>query len=1075
MKTPIENGIYDYDAYLKGIEEAIKDANNIETDKRKLVVKEVKFGKLNANPESWADMKHAIMSKKTIGIPIRAKMELIDKETGNRISTQTVKMGTAPIMTKLNSYIVDGNQYNIPTQLRLKHGAYPRRDEKGEVEIFNNVEGGVPFRTVIGADKGDIKLKIRQGTVPLYPILKILGESDIDIQDAIGKELYAINSNESENDIKRIYKAITKKEAPANIDEAKSIIAQYFDKLRVDPDVTKTTLNKPYDKVDGKYLLDGVKKATEMIKNKESGENRNELAFKRAIGVDRMMNETITGYGKSWEYQGKAKSKMDKLDDISSILDTRKMGNKIKGVFTTSSISRLASQSNPIVIENMPYLTTLLGEGGISSQVSVPDDAKILQNSHMGFIDPNHTPESHMAGVTLTLSQDTKKDKEQIKTKVINLHTGKVEYKSTEELYNEPLAFPNEYKEVGGKYKPKEKMVHAIVNDKVEIEHGSDIKYMLYSPQGMFDIASNTIPFLQSNQGSRGMTSAKMSEQAISLDEPEIPYVQVTDHGISILEDIGSKYCTKAAISGEVTGIDDDYITIKGISGEKRKHELFNNIPLNDDSVLESRVKVAIGDRVKKGQIIADSNFTKDGILSTGVNLRTAYAPWHGWNFEDGIVITEDAAKKLRSVHMHKITIPKSEYGVHDLKKYTAYNPMKINNNDLRRYDPDGTIKPGQEVKPGDIMSAEMSKNILTGSDMLLSKLKKSAVNPYRDTSRTWDYDVAGIVTDKVHNKDGTDIYIKTKEDFKVGDKIVARHGNKGIVTKIIPRDLAPVTESGEKIDVILDPQGVVPRINMGQIIENAAGKLAEKVNKTYDVENFSGRDYRQEISDEMKRLGIKDKETITDPETGINIPNISTGNMYFMKLKHQVDKKISKRGISGGYTHNEQPTQGGGAGGQSIDKLTMNALLAYNARPLMKEMFSIKNNRNSDYWRAVQHGELPPAPQDSFELNKFKGLLQMMGVNTASKGTSIKLTPLTDRQIEEMSFGVIKDPTKTFKGKGSELVPDKDGLFGEAAGGMRGERFNHMDLEEEVVSPAYKDTIKTLLHLKDKEYNDML
>jgi len=1421
MAEPTENGVFDIASYKRSIIEGLKSAYPIETENKALRLSNVKIGDNNKDPLSWKDIKDAILNKDTIGMPITANFELVDKNTGDVISKTRAKIGVAPTMTKLNTYMVNGMQYNMPLQFRLKAGAYPHRTETGEVEVFNNVKNASPFRTIIDPEKAFVGLKIGQGKVPLYPILKIMGVADVDIEDAIGKELYLGSSNYKEADIGRIYKAIYHK-MPDSEGSAEEGIRAYFDKMETDPDINQITIGSKHNKVTGKYLLDTARNATDLIKNNGEGVNRNILAFKRVMGIEDIIGEEIKNNVLSRKNQAKIKRSMSMEDDIRKIIKPEQIKRGIEHVFTTSSLSRYSPQSNLASIENSAYLTTLLGPGGISSQVAIPEDAKTLQNSHMGFLDPNHTPEcfckktkvftsegwmyfkditpkskiaceingkleyhkpikiiarhytgamygarsatmdylvtpnhrmwckpsdhkkkgyypiyryeyasdivgkcrmhrashapyegipavkslqkitnligidnregfdpiswaslmgwylsegscsmqassgsyrvsisqsrkanpdkcllietildklgynwcytyngdyvisnkrlatylhqfgrssdkwipeeffaaqvgvrqalvdtlllgggkignkrkgkphwnskeehriffssskkladgferlaislgyptstsmskdnrkdsyfdiygvsllihkarctlkhhyytkdyddmvyclevpggklytkreespfwsgnSMMAGSTLSLAMDTIKKGNAIKTKVININTGKTEYLSPEELYDIPLAFPSEYKLESGKWMPvNTDKVHTIYRDKMKYVNTGNVKYMLFSASGMFDISSNLIPFLQSNQGNRGMTSAKMTEQAVSLTNPEKPLVETMENGKSILDVIGDKYSIKATVSGTVVEANEDNISVKAKGGEVHKHALFNNIPLNDAAILDSTVRVKVGDQVARGQLLADSNFTKDGKYVYGINLNTAYVPWKGWNFEDGIVMSEGGAKKLESRHMYKFTIPLNEINVGDLKKFKSYMPYSIKTNDLGKYDGDGTIRIGENVRTGDIIAATLQHNISTGSDTLIAKIKKSAVLPYKDNSQLWDHEDEGTVTDKVINKDGVDIYIKSNEKFRIGDKIVARHGNKGIVGLIIPDDMTPVTETGEKIDVILDPHGVVPRINVGQILENAAGKLAYKTNTPFMVENFSGKDYRSIIEEELKNAGIKERENIFDPETGVTIPNVATGKMYITKLKHPVSKKISSRALSGPYTQDDQPTSGGGTGGQSIDKLTMNALLAYNPRELMQEMFSVKNNRNTEYWRAVQHGEVPKSPGNSFEYEKFKSLLQTMGVNTVDKGSSIKLSPLKDEDVLKMSNGEIINPIKTFKGKGIELSPDKDGLFGDNAGGLRGNKFNHIQLNSRIISPAYKEAIKSLLNMTENEF----
>ncbi len=273
----------------------------------------------------------------------------------------------------------------------------------------------------------------------------------------------------------------------------------------------------------------------------------------------------------------------------------------------------------------------------------------------------------------------------------------------------------------------------------------------------------------------------------------------------------------------------------------------------------------------------------------------------------------------------------------------------------------------------------------------------------------------------------------------------------------------------------MIDPHSVVSRMNPGQILENAAGKLADKTRSTYVVENFSSKDYLADIQKKMKDAGISEKEDVFDPVTGKVIPQIAVGKSYITKLTQQVEKKLSKRGLSGSYTQDNQPASGGGSGGQAVGKLAMNAFLGYNARDLLEEIYSIKNNRNDGFWRAVQNNEIPPMPESSFEYGKLISLMKQMGINVKDNGTSLKLSALTDKDIKELSSGSLPHPMRTFTGKGSKLEARKGGLFGEEAGGFRGNSFTHINLTDRIVSPAYEETVRTLLGITKKEFEEML
>lgn len=721
-------------------------------------------------------------------------------------------------------------------------------------------------------------------------------------------------------------------------------------------------------------------------------------------------------------------------------------------------------------------MTTLLGEGGIGSQDVVTNDAKEVQNSAMGFLDAFHTPESSSAGIALTLAKDTKKVGKQLKTKVINVASNREAWLSPEEIQHTFLAFPSEMERKGNRWVSPDLEVWGIIGEKVTSERPHNVKYMLASPAGMFDYASLSTPFMHSNQGNRLLTSAKMSTQAVPITGKEKPWVDIDVDGDRYSDLIGRESAVTSPYDGIVDNIKDNVITIKDGKGKNRRISISKNTPLNEKSFVDHTIRVKKGDRVRKGQLLADSNFTIDGQYSPGVNLTTAYVPWKGLNYNDACVITQSAAEKMRSEHIHKITLPLKSDNVLDLKYYMATSPYSLDPKQVSRYDKDGVIRPGNEVAHGDMLVAALKKHTPKATDVLIQKMKKSALPKYDDDSIDWKKLSKGVVTDVHKSPREVTVYIKTSEPFRVGDKVTGRHGNKMIVADIIPDELAPTTASGEKVDMLIDPLSVPSRINTGQLLETAAGKIAKKTGTPFIVRNFDGaHDYRSEILDNMNKLGIPETEDIYDPATKKYLPKVFVGNQYIYKLKHQVEAKQSKRGLDDSYTIDETPTSGKGQGGMTIDNLTGNVLLAHGARDFMRDAMNIKNNRNSDYWNAIMRGELPQPPKGSREWDKFTAYLTGMGVNVRRNDTKLKLTPLTDADILSLSKGEIKDPSKMFTAKGMDIIPDKKGLFGEAADSTSGRHYTHIHLADRIANPTYKDAIKTVLHITDKEYDELL
>ncbi|MEA1973363.1 MAG: hypothetical protein U9N34_08740, partial [Candidatus Cloacimonadota bacterium] len=434
-----KSGLFDTEKFQQGITAGLKAIYPIESDNRILSIDSVDFDKSDLDPNDWADIKDAFINKKSIETPVKAKFTLSDKDTGKKISTHKINIGSVPVMSRLGTYVIDGNQYTMPLQLRLKAGAYARISEKGETEVFNNVENGRPIRTQIDPEKQLLKLKIGQGTIPIYPLLKTLDMDDDTIKKSLGDSIFQSNKDVPyDSSVRKTYKAIFK-ETMGDIEEGKARIKEHFGQLRTNPKVNKEHLGESFDTVSPEYLLATAKKVIDITNGSAKPDNRDALRYKEAYGIEDFMQDRLENYAGSYASKTKALKNMDKETSIGKLVDKKGLQKQLKEVFTASQLSRYASQSSPISILNSPFLTTLLGEGGIGSQVAVPGDAKLLQNSHMGFLDSSHTPESKSAGITLTLAMDTIKAGKELKTRVINIKTGRNEWKTSDELSREAL------------------------------------------------------------------------------------------------------------------------------------------------------------------------------------------------------------------------------------------------------------------------------------------------------------------------------------------------------------------------------------------------------------------------------------------------------------------------------------------------------------------------------------------------------------------------------------------------------------------------------------------------------------
>ena len=753
------------------------------------------------------------------------------------------------------------------------------------------------------------------------------------------------------------------------------------------------------------------------------------------------------------------------------VINNRTFGDSVTRFFTEGSLSNATEQNNPLNLLGEANKVTVLGEGGIPSTRAVPEDARSLEPSSLHYHDPVQTPESDRVGITLHAGIDTTRGPDKtLRTKLRESTTGRTREMSPEEVYNTVVAFPDQFDGV----KAKSAMVKTIFKGEIARRPARQVTHIFDRPQGAFAISANLIPFLDSTQPTRGLTAAKQMEQAVTLTQREAPLVQVgTGKGTTFEGELGQRFSATSPADGVVEKVGKEEVVVRDRAGRRHKVELWDDYPLNQSTFLTETPIVKEGTPVKAGQTVADSNYTKGGTLALGTNLKTAYLPYRGLTFEDAVVISEGAAQKLTSEHLYKNEVLIDENTSLSKSKFRAHVPGVLTQDRAEKLDDAGVIKPGMRVEKDDLLVAALREEHVTPEDTILSKLVKSRARPWKDRSVRWDHDHPGVVTDVVRRDDKVKVYVKTEEPAREGDKIVGRHGNKGIITRVIPDGEMLKDESGEVIDLIMDPHGVPSRINVGQNMENALDKIAKKKGYPIVIDNFSPGSHIDQIRAQLKAEGIKDKESIFDPIKGKKIPNIQVGMAYINKLKHTVEKKFGVRNMEG-YDLNLQP-KGGPGGAQSLDRLTMYGLLAHDARANIREMTSnIKTEKNDDLWLRVQAGMSLPPPKPTFAYDKFQSLIKGMGVNIKEEGTTRKLVPLTDRDVMKMSSGRITDILKAIDR--NKMTPERGGLFDPTiTGGLRGDRWSHIELPEAIPNPVTEKGILSLTGLKRTEYEALL
>lgn len=1064
----------------KRIIEAIRAIFPYEGQKQTLIADRIWIEVTQGASENFSGQKEAKAKERSWTSPIYGKFRLIDNETRKVVDSVTrMKLVGLPVSTARGSYIVRGNEYQVANQLRIKPGVYTRIQENGELESWVNLAKGMNFKIHL-SNLGIFYMTFGTTNIQLYHILTAFGVSRSQIENIWGRELTERNAKKGtpDREISKLYKSIFREEPKADT----NIIADietYFSGNQIDKDTTKTTIGKSFSNVNPELLLRTSAKILGVSRGQTKPDDRDSLEFKSVHSVDDFLGERITKNAHKIKF--KMRFNIDKRDKIREIVGSSTFGAPIESFFTGSrdggstGLSSTTEQTNPLNMVSETDKLILTGAGGITNPHAITLEARAVHPSSLGFIDPVHSPESSHIGTTLHLPLGVEKRGNVLYTNLYSIKQNKIVQLTPAQASKVVISFRDQYNVKGGKLTPKSRNVKVTSNGKMSSVASGKVEYVIPTAQSIFGVATNMIPFLASDQGNRAMMAAKMMTQALPLIHREAPLVQVVaGKDFSFERAVGEGFSHQSPVSGTVHKVTDDAMIIKDNRGKLHTVNLYRNFPLNSKTAfIDSEPKVIVGSKVKKGQIVADTNFTSNGSLALGVNARVAYIAHKGMNFEDGITISEGFSKRVTSSHMYKMSIQLDPNTVMSLEKFKAYYPEVLDLSASEKLDKDGAVKKGEKVRLGDTILAVLKAEEKGPEDVIMARLHRAFVKPYKNRSVTWDEEDEGTVVDVIKTPKKIEVHIRTNEPAKIGDKLSSRHASKGTITSIISDNEMPQTKDGIAIEVVLNPHGIPSRLNPGQILETVAGKIADKQGKKFEVRNFSGEDYLQSVKRAMKQAGLKDKEDLIDPFTNKTLPGVLTGKQYILKLDHPTRKKFSARAQGPGYTSEMQPTRGKHEGGQSLDTLTLYSMLAHGAKHNLREMSTYKSQKNDEVWRALQLGQSLPVPTTPFAFEKFLAMVKGSGANVTKDGNSLVLAPLTDKDIREFSAGEIKNSQVV---RGKDLKPEKGGLFDpKITGGISGDVWNHITLGDPLPNPIMENAIKAVLGITESVYTDLI
>ena len=1052
--------------------DSINKAFPFEGKRFSVSVEDVKVHPADFSPEKH---KQAILQAKTLAESVRGTLILKNKEGEVIQRVPKFNLLQLPYMTDHGTFVIGGTTYSVSNQLRMKPGVYTRKRKNDELEAGFNLSKGDNFRLSMDPANGHFNMEYGTTKIPLYPVLKSLGVSDDNMSKHWNKELVGVNKaafeKHTDKHVDKLYKRLVNPYARETGEDKVQAIRTALDNTAMDPEINRRTLGQPLAKADSTALLTASGKLLKAYSDEADFDERDSLAFKKLLTVDDFIGERI-GLD-SRDVQRKVLGRLESgTPDLERAVPRSPFTKSIQGFLSTSQLSNPPDQINPMEMIDSSVRVTSMGEGGIENMRAIPQEARRIHSSHATFFDPVRTPENERVGIDLRASIFSAKDEAgDMYVPLYNVKQKKEQFIPVTEAVDKTIAFPKQ--KLSGN-------VDVIQNNQIRSVNAREVDYQIPSSHYLMSSSSNLIPFIDSMDGNRGTIGSKMQTQALPLEDADAPYVQVESYRPNVsMESLFGKFVVPhSPISGRVVSVKDGRIRIaphrRGTktSAEDVSVNYYKNFPLASKTYLNNKLLVKPGDEVKEGQRLADDAFVKDGTLALGKNLLTAYMPWRGLNSNDAVVVSESAAKKMTSRHMYKEGLDLDQETRVSKKLHQTYFGGAHDKLSYDGLDENGVAKQGQIVNKGDLLISSLRKTQLTPESAMLGKLHKSLVRPYKDDAVVWTHDRPGRVTDVVHAGNKIRLTVKTKEPLVIGDKLSPRFGNKGVVAKIVPDDQMIKDEQGRTVDLILTPAGVVSRINPAQILETAMGKVAEKTGKPVLIENYADRDNTQWVKDQLKKHGIKDKETVLDPNTGKKIPGVFVGNTYVMKLFKSTDTNYSARNVED-YDANQQPSGGGKRGAKSLGTMEINALLAHGAPNILREASTLKSQRNDAYWRAYQLGLPTPEPSTTFSYDKFGSMLTGSGIKVSKNGNKIRLTPLTDDETKKMAPHVV---TNSLLVRAKDLQPERGGLFDPViTGGTAGEKWSRIDLTEPVLNPVFEKPVKSLLGISSTELGDQI
>jgi len=715
-----------------------------------------------------------------------------------------------------------------------------------------------------------------------------------------------------------------------------------------------------------------------------------------------------------------------------ALINIRPVAAAIKEFFGSSQLSQFMDQTNPLAELTHKRRLSALGPGGLSRE-RAGFEVRDVHHSHYGRMCPIETPEGPNIGLISSLSTYARVNEYGFieapyrkidKTK--GVVTDEIEYLTADEEDNYVIAQANEPLDEEGRFKDK-KVLCRYKDDILEVE-SSQVDYMDVSPKQLVSVATAMIPFLENDDANRALMGSNMQRQAVPLIKTEAPIIGT---GIEYKAARDSGVVVIAKNSGVVDKVSANEIIISTKGGKKDTYKLLKYMRSNQGTCINQRPIVRKGDLVEKGDVIADGPSTDMGEIALGKNVLVGFMPWEGYNYEDALLISEKLVKEdvYTSIHIEEYEAESrdTKLGPEEITR----DIPNVSEDSLKDLDERGIIRIGAEVRAGDILVGKVTpkgETELTAEERLLRAIFGEKAREVRDTSLRVPHGESGIVVDvKVFTRENGDelppgvnqlvrCYIAQKRKISVGDKMAGRHGNKGVISRVLPEEDMPFLPDGTPLEIVLNPLGVPSRMNIGQVLETHLGYAAKALGWEIATPVFDGAT-ESDIIETLKMAGLAEdgKTILYDGRTGEPFENrVTVGYMYFLKLAHLVDDKIHARS-TGPYSLVTQQPLGGKAqfGGQRFGEMEVWALEAYGAAYTLQEILTVKSDdvvgRVKTYESIVKGENIPePGIPESFKvlIKELQSLALDVKVYSEER-EEIDIKESVDDDLEELNVNI--------------------------------------------------------------------